>query len=116
MLKQITGIWLATHKQSESELRTSLHSHMASFPSIAEMFIVPGQTKRLLADHQDLKELVEEIFKSAGVEVEVEQVSNKKKKRQAREAERKKKKVEHRQQAKAGDGNAFSLLDSEGSS
>jgi hypothetical protein len=116
MLKQITGIWLATHEQSESEPRTSLHSHMASFPSIAEMFIVPGQTKRLLADHQDLKELVEEIFKSAGVEVEVEQVSNKKKKRQAREAERKKKKVEHRQQAKAGDGNAFSLLDSEGSS
>ncbi|KAF1920975.1 XPG domain containing-domain-containing protein [Ampelomyces quisqualis] len=115
MLKQITAVWLATNQQTKSKLRSTLESvqlRMANFPSIADMFIVPGQAKRLLANHEHLKELVEEIFKSAGLEVAVEQLSNKKKKRQAREAERKKKKVEHRQQSKAGDQNSFLLLNS----
>jgi hypothetical protein len=105
MLKQVTAIWLAVHHQAQSTLRESLsnlQTAMSGFPSISDMFIVPGQERRLLADHEQLKSLVEEIFSSAGVEIAVEQVSNKKKKRQAREAERKKKKLEQRQQVKPG--------------
>jgi hypothetical protein len=105
MLKQVTAIWLATHPQAQSSLRESLSNlqiAMSGFPSISDMFTVPGQERRLLADHEQLKSLVEEIFSSAGVEVAVEQVSNKKKKRQAREAERKKRKLEQRQQVKLG--------------
>jgi hypothetical protein len=54
-----------------------------------------------------LRDLVDEIYTSVGVEVPAEQVSNKKKKRQAREAERKKRKVEQRQQGASKVANAF---------
>jgi hypothetical protein len=102
MLKQVAAIWLATTAQSKSKLRdsiSSLHVQLLTFPLISELFVVPGQTKQVLADHDVMRPLVEEIFASAGVEVPKEAVSNKKKKRQAREAERKKRKVEVRQAA-----------------
>ncbi|KAH3918018.1 hypothetical protein HBH56_047910 [Parastagonospora nodorum] len=102
MLKQMTEIWLAVNQHIQSKLRgtlSSLQSQMANLPAIADMFFVPGQSKRLLADHEQLKALIEEIYVSIGVEVATEQVSNKKKKRQAREAERKKRKTEQRQQS-----------------
>jgi hypothetical protein len=102
-LAQITKIWLAINDPgagaSKSTLRgvvSKLDKHLTGFPTIAEMFLVPGQTKKLLAEHDELRGLVEEIYVSAGAEVPVEQVSNKKKKRQGREAERKKKKMEQR--------------------
>jgi hypothetical protein len=104
MLKQVTAIWLAVNSKTEGKLHdnlSSLHLQMSTFPTISDIFVVSGQVRRLLADHERLKGLVEEIFVSAGVEVAVEQVSNKKKKRQAREAERKKRKVEQRQQSKS---------------
>ncbi|OAL00621.1 hypothetical protein IQ06DRAFT_336132 [Phaeosphaeriaceae sp. SRC1lsM3a] len=113
MLKQVTAVWLAINPHTESELHASLskiHSQMANFPSISDMFIVPGQTHKVIADHEQLKGLIEEIFTSAGVEME--QVSNKKKKRQNREAERKRRKAEQRQQAKPS--NLFAMLDSGG--
>jgi hypothetical protein len=113
MLKQVTSIWLATNQDTRSKLSDSLlslQSQMASFPPIADMFIVPGEAKYVLADHEKLKGLIEEIFSSVGVEVAVEQVSNKKKKRQAREAERKKRKAEQRQQLKPSTSNAYALL------
>jgi hypothetical protein len=103
MLKQVTAIWLTVSPQTEPGLHhslSSLHSRMSSFPAISDILVVPGQARRLLADHERLRGLVEEIFASAGVEVAVEQVSNKKKKRQAREAERKRRKVEQRQQSR----------------
>jgi hypothetical protein len=105
MLKQVTAIWLTVHQQTQSNLRESLSSlqaKMSEFPSISDIFMVSGQERRLLANHEQLKSLVEEIFSSAGVEVAVEQISNKKKKRQAREAERKKKKADQRHQVKLG--------------
>ncbi|KAI4644674.1 uncharacterized protein J4E78_009493 [Alternaria triticimaculans] len=92
------------------ENMSKIANHMSDFPSIPEVMGVPGQTKRILAEHDKLKELIEEIYRSAGVEVPSEQVSNKKKKRQMREGERKKKKAEQRMQAKPQVGNAYSLL------
>ncbi|KAI4605009.1 hypothetical protein J4E83_010880 [Alternaria metachromatica] len=91
-------------------IMSKIANHMSDFPSIPEVMGVPGQAKRILAEHDKLKELIEEIYRSAGVEVPSEQVSNKKKKRQMREGERKKKKAEQRMQAKPQVGNAYSLL------
>ncbi|KAL5115757.1 hypothetical protein ACEQ8H_006365 [Pleosporales sp. CAS-2024a] len=103
MLKQITSVWLAISQGTPSNLRdvlSKLHTQMATLPAIASIFTVPGQAKKVLAEHEQLKDLLEEIFSSVGVEVAAEQVPNKKKKRQAREAERKKRNVEQRYQLK----------------
>jgi hypothetical protein len=103
MLKQVTSIWITVHQQDQSELGkavSGLQASMSGFPRISDMFMVPGQQKRLLADHEKTKELIEEIYSSVGIEVEVEQVSNKKKKKQAKEADRKKRKMEQRLHAK----------------
>jgi hypothetical protein len=117
MLKQIIAVRLAMDQQTDSKLHNglmSLHTQLASFPSLAEMFIIPGQAKRVLADHEQMRGLVEEIYQSAGVEKPDEQTSNKKKKRQAREAERKKRKIEQRQQSQTQVSNAFALLNDGG--
>jgi hypothetical protein len=103
MLKQVTSIWIMIHQQDQFELGkalSGLQALMSALPPIPAMFMVPGQDKRLLADHEQMKELIEEIYSSIGIEVAVEQVSNKKKKKQAKEADRKKRKMEQRLQAK----------------
>jgi hypothetical protein len=103
-LAQVSRIWLAINSASAGASKpllrgvvSKLDKHLTAFPTIAEMFLVPGQTKKLLAEHDELRGLVEEIYVSAGAEVPVEQVSNKKKKRQSREAERKRRRMEQRQ-------------------
>lgn len=119
MLKQTVDVWLAINTQTQPGLRnilSSLRKSMTSLPSIADTLMVPSQTRRVLAEHDVLRSLVEEIYTSVGVEVPSEQVSNKKKKRQAREAERKKKKAEQRQQGMTKASNAFALLNDGGSS
>jgi hypothetical protein len=113
MLKQIITVWLKLNQTADSKLYTSLFSlnmHMQSFPSIPAMFGVPGQVKKVLTEHDRLKSLVEEIYRSAGAKVEVEQVSNKKKKRQAREADRKKRKTEQRRLPERETSNTFGAL------
>ncbi|KAH8706916.1 XPG domain containing-domain-containing protein [Phaeosphaeriaceae sp. PMI808] len=93
MLKQITAIWLVTAQQTGTDLHntlSNLHEQMSNFPSISEVLIVLGQEKRVLANSESLRVLVEEVFTSTGVGIPVEQVWNKKKRKQAREAERKK--------------------------
>ncbi|KAF2852244.1 hypothetical protein T440DRAFT_446812 [Plenodomus tracheiphilus IPT5] len=100
MLKQVVGVKLALTTTDKPNLHGSLVSinkHMELFPSIGEMFTVPGQVRKVLADYDGLRAMVEEIYASAGAEVPSEQVSNKKKKRQAREADRKKRKAGMRQ-------------------
>ncbi|KAH9871629.1 hypothetical protein J1614_005884 [Plenodomus biglobosus] len=102
MLKQILGVKLAQQNKSDSELNGSLNiikKHMALFPSIVDMFTVPGQMRKVLGEHDSIRAIVEEIYASVGAEVPSEQVSNKKKKRQAREADRKKRKAGMRQMA-----------------
>ncbi|KAH7401693.1 XPG domain containing-domain-containing protein [Pyrenochaeta sp. MPI-SDFR-AT-0127] len=116
IVKQITNTCLAVNEITDAELQASLSNldkHMANFPAIAEMFTVSGQKADVLAAHAELKELVEEIYASAGVEVPKENVSNKKKKKQARENERKKKKTEQRQQPRPQVSNTFTLLKTE---
>lgn len=101
MLKQIVSVWLSLGRAGNAKLHEcliSLDKDMAGFPSIGNMFNVPGQAQKVLAHHERLRAMIEEIYLSAGAEVPNEQVSNKKKKRQAREADRKKKKTEQRQQ------------------
>jgi len=113
MFSQIAQVHLALGQEANKRLHDcmiSLDQRMRSLPSIPDGFGVPGQTKRVLADHDQLRALVEEIYVSAGVEVPVEHISNKKKKRQTREAERKKKKSEQRLQPKQQINNAYTLL------
>lgn len=100
MLKQILGVKVALRGTTDTDLDdrlNSINNHMVSFPSLGDMFTIPGQTKKILADHNSLRAVVEEIYVSAGAEVPSEQVSNKKKKRQAREVDRKRRKAEMRQ-------------------
>ncbi|KAI8937360.1 hypothetical protein NX059_006566 [Plenodomus lindquistii] len=102
VLKQIVSVKLAQSKTEDGDLKSNLISikkHMDFFPSISDMFTVPGQAKKVLAEHDSLRSIVEEIYASAGAEIPSEQVSNKKKKRQAREADRKKRKAGMRQMA-----------------
>ncbi|KNG46926.1 dna replication initiation factor cdc45 [Stemphylium lycopersici] len=113
MFSQIVQVQLAVKQAGSKNLHDSLVSldqRMRSLPSIPNGFGVPGQTKRVLADHDQLRALIEEIYVSAGVDVPIEHVSNKKKKRQTREAERKKKKAEQRLQPKQQMKNAYTLL------
>jgi hypothetical protein len=113
MLKQTIAVWLKLNATASSKLHiclSSLAKHMQSFPSIPAMFGVPGQPKKVLAEHERLKSLVEEIYVSAGAKVPTEQKSNKKKKRQAREADRKKKKAEQRRLPERETANAFGAL------
>ena len=110
MFSQIAKVWLALNPAPVTKLHGSLSilsKQMQNFPRIPEVFCVPGQSKRVLTDHEKLRGLVDEIYKSVGAEVPAENISNKKKKRQAREADRKKRKVEQRQQV----ANAYNLLD-----
>lgn len=115
MLRQILAVHLAIHgseKRDTSNDITILSKELATLPSIAETFTVPGQSRKLLAEHEQLRNLIEEIYTASGVDIPTEHVSNKKKKKQSREIERKKKKQEQRQQAKPQVNNVYSMLDS----
>ncbi|KAF5849030.1 hypothetical protein GGP41_010123 [Bipolaris sorokiniana] len=116
MFSQIVSVWLVVKPKADQRLHDcllSLDQRMRTLPSIPEGFGVPGQSKRVLANHDELRALVEEIYVSAGVEVPTENVSNKKKKRQLREADRKKRKAEQRQQSKQEITNAYAVLSSD---
>jgi hypothetical protein len=114
MFSQIAKVWLVLNLRDDQKLHgclVSLDQRMRTLPSIPEGFGVPGQSKRVLANHDELRALVEEIYVSAGAEVPKENISNKKKKRQTREADRKKRKAEQRQQPRKEMNNAYALLD-----
>jgi hypothetical protein len=92
ILKQCIAYWLSTHPDTSAEMRhhmDTLNGHLVDMPSIAELFLVPGQAKKNDDNEQILKELLEEMYTSAQIEVPSEKVSNKKMKKQKREAERK---------------------------
>ncbi|KAF1842175.1 uncharacterized protein K460DRAFT_409593 [Cucurbitaria berberidis CBS 394.84] len=113
MLKQIVGACLKFTEENDAKLHgclSSIDERMNKFPSISNMFSVPGQRGKTLVGHEKLKDLVEEIYASAGVELPTQQVSNKVKKRQAREAERKKRKAEQRHNPKSQIPNGFMPL------
>ncbi|KAG9192986.1 hypothetical protein G6011_11720 [Alternaria panax] len=119
MLSQIISVYLTdnpttpTYSTEKARLHTTISSlvaHMKDFPSIPGVLGVPGQAKSVVVEHEVLKGLVEEIYRSNGMEVVREEVSSKKKKKQTREQERKKKKAEMREQAKPNVANAYSLL------
>lgn len=113
LFRQIAKVWLQIEPRADEKLRcyvTSLDQCLSTLPSIPEGFGVPGQSKRVLASHNELKALVEEIYVAAGFGIPTEQISNKKKKRQIREADRKKRKAEQRQQSKQETNNAYTLL------
>ena len=114
MLKQVMTVYWEMHKSDKPNRENSVFQmaeQLESLPSITEVFTVPGQSKKLLAPHETLKSMVEEIYTASGVELPMEHVSSKKKKKQSREAERKKKKQEQRQQSKSQASNIFAMLD-----
>lgn len=114
MLQQVISVHRAVHGSASVELADTtlqMAKQLSSLPSIADTFTVPGQSRKLLAEHEQLKSMVEEIYIASGVEIPTEHVSNKKKKKQSREGERKRKKQEQRQQAKPQTSNVFAMLD-----
>lgn len=116
VLQQIIAVQKALEgpdKLSMKDVTLQLGRDLSSLPSIADTFTVPGQTRKILTQHDNLKNMVEEIYKASGVEMPVDHVSNKKKKKkQSREVERKKKKQEQRHQARPQTTNVFAMLDS----
>lgn len=112
MLQQIISVHQAIHgtESAVDDVLIQMAKHLVTLPSIADTFTVPGQSRKLLAEHERLKDMVEEIYIASGIEIPTEHVSNKKKKKQSREAERKKKKQEQRQQAKPSTSNVYSML------
>lgn len=114
MLQQVISIHRAIHGSTSAgpaDTTLQMAKQLSSLPSIADTFTVPGQSKTVLAEHERLQSMVEEIYIASGVEIPTEHVSNKKKKKQSREAERKKKKQGQRQQAKPQTSNVFAMLD-----
>ena len=93
-LKQCAALWLSMNQKAEElhESVESLQRSLQNMPTIADLFIVPGQAKRKDVDSTMLQVFLKEIYTSVGVEVLDEQISNKKLKKQRREAERKTKK------------------------
>ncbi|KAF3050201.1 hypothetical protein E8E11_008012 [Didymella keratinophila] len=115
VLQQVIAIQQVVEGQAKTgakDVSLRMSKELSSLPSIADTFTVPGQTRRILAQHESLKNMVEEIYKASGVEIPTDYASNKKKKKQSREAERKKKKQEQRQQARPQTSNVFAMLDS----
>jgi hypothetical protein len=114
MLQQVITVHQGIHGSSGAgadDTTSQMARLLAKLPSIADTFLVPGQSKHLLAEHTRLKTMVEEIYIASGAEVPTEHISGKKKKKQLKEAERKKKKQEQRLQAKPTTANVYSMLD-----
>jgi hypothetical protein len=114
VLQQVVAVHQAMEGQGNTgveDITLQMGKELSSLPSIADTFTVPGQTRKILAQHESLKNMVEEIYKASGVDIPVDHASNKKKKKQSREAERKKKKQEQRQQARPQPSNVFAMLD-----
>ncbi|KAJ4994017.1 hypothetical protein SVAN01_00494 [Stagonosporopsis vannaccii] len=113
ILRQVIAVHQAIDRSSNlvaDDALKQMASYLANLPSIADTFTVPGQSRKLLAEHERLKNMVQEIYIASGVEIPTEYVSHKKKKKQSREAERKKKKQEQRQQGKPHVSNLYSML------
>jgi hypothetical protein len=94
-LKQCAALWLSMNQNDPNELHKfvdSLQRALQNMPTIADLFIVPGQAGRIGRDSTMLQVMVKEIYTSASVEIPDEHISNKKQKKQKREAERKMKK------------------------
>jgi hypothetical protein len=114
VLQQVVTVQNAikgSEKANAGDTTLQMAKELSSLPSIADTFTVPGQTRKILAQHENLKNMVEEIYKASGVEIPTDHASNKKKKKQSREAERKKKKQEQRQQVRPQTSNVFAMLD-----
>jgi hypothetical protein len=112
ILKQIVSVRLALdqHKSSNiDDVLTRLNTGLSSLPSIPELFIIPGQVPRVLADHESMKELVAEIYTAAGVLVTDPYLSKQKKKKT--QGKRKKSRTKQKESFDARGSNAFALLD-----
>lgn len=109
-LKQCIAVWTATRRTSSKPLEEALRKlqqDLASMPTIAELFIVPGQEKKSHNKHELLREVLQEIYASLNIEIPAEQISNRKLKKQKREAERKDKIT---REANAQQNNIFAVL------
>lgn len=120
ILKQVVAVWLALPQQAQMPFQrdlSNLHKHFSTFPPIAELFGVPGQTKRVLTDDNTLADLIVEMYKSVGVEVPLP-MTPRQHRNKRRNDDRKKRKSEQRQQKQQNQsgGNAFSVLQNDESS
>ncbi|KAL1609926.1 hypothetical protein SLS60_001591 [Paraconiothyrium brasiliense] len=97
LLKQCVEVWLSLHESGSLPLlllAKQLHTDLRSMGPITELFLVPGQARKLQGEQELLRELIAEVYTSANVEVPAERKSNKKAKKQQREAERKERRKE----------------------
>ena len=112
--------WLAlNHETSSSDLHTiitRLSASLETFPTIAAVFTVPGQNRRIFVDDEILLKALKQMYVTAGLR-EKELFEEPKSKRQ-RKREKKRAKNEANAQAEVQvevsqqlDGNLFAILD-----
>lgn len=73
MLKQCIAVWFALNSVEQSgtplyELLISLRDGLETFPTIPDLFMVPGQSSRLFLDNYNLGEAIKEIYTTVGIE------------------------------------------------
>jgi hypothetical protein len=118
MLKQCITVWLAfdsdpTGEGLPSNIINKLKDALASLPSIADLYIVPGQTVKALPDDAELLDALKEIYARVGIADESyfqEPKSRKKRKREAEARNRIQNNI-----PKAPSTNIFAILESGGS-
>lgn len=92
MVKQCISFWLANPLSSSAGVREvveSLQQHVMGMPSIADLFLVPGQAKVVYGNEEMLQACLVELYHAHNKEVPSEKIPNKKTRKKQREAERK---------------------------
>ncbi|KAF2644880.1 hypothetical protein P280DRAFT_466145 [Massarina eburnea CBS 473.64] len=113
ILQQCVCMWLAEHQYSSAEPRQhmdTLYRILADMPGIAELILVPGQDKKSGVDLVLLRDLLEEIYTAAEMEIPSEKVSKNKAKKVLREAERKERQKREKEAEGERSFNVFDLL------
>jgi hypothetical protein len=124
ILKQCVSIWLTLHVREDTEDDSvtlyqtiyTLHKALASLPTIAELFTVPGQAAKSQPQDASIPILLKSIYTAAGVDNEElfqEAKSKRQRKRDKRERKAKKVQIESEQgDADPANNNVFAILNS----
>ncbi|KAF2797413.1 hypothetical protein K505DRAFT_322608 [Melanomma pulvis-pyrius CBS 109.77] len=117
LFKQCIEVWLALYETNVSgglhDIILRLNQALESFPTIADMFTIPGQPKKeVLADDGTLRQALTNMYAGSSIKVPDEHTSKKKRKqeRKAREKDEKKNLVREAGAKKPG-ANVFNVFD-----
>ncbi|KAF1959751.1 hypothetical protein CC80DRAFT_590938 [Byssothecium circinans] len=110
MLKQCVDMWIYQYQNSSAEPRQhmdTLNRHLVDMPTISDLFLIPGQARKTHVDEKLLKELLEDIYASAKIEVPSENISNRKLKKKQNAEKKERRTIEMKAEA----GRSFNVFD-----